>query len=68
VIVPIVPFTPAASVAGPATGGQNVAHDALHFDVVLVSGANQYKVKPLELVSTVAPPILAVLSAVAPAV
>jgi hypothetical protein len=39
-----------------------VAHEPLHFEVVAVSGANQYKVKPLALVSTVAPPIVAVFS------
>jgi hypothetical protein len=39
----------------------------LHFDVVAVSGTNQYKVKPLPLVTTVAPPILAVFSALLPA-
>jgi hypothetical protein len=39
----------------------------LHFDVVAVSGTNQYKVKPLALVTTVAPPILAVFSALLPA-
>jgi hypothetical protein len=54
-------------VAGPFTGGQNVAHEPLHFDVVAVSGTNQYKVKPLPLVTTVAPPILAVFSALLPA-
>jgi hypothetical protein len=45
------------------TGGQIVAHEPLQFDLVLVSGANQYKVKPLALVSTVVPLMLAVLSA-----
>jgi len=59
--------TPAPAVAGPFTGGQNVAHEPLHFDVVAVSGTNQYKVKPLALVTTVAPPILAVFSALLPA-
>jgi len=39
----------------------------LHFDVVAVSGTNQYKVKLLALVTTVAPPILAVFSALLPA-
>jgi hypothetical protein len=39
----------------------------LHFDVVAVSGTNQYKVRPLALVTTVAPPILAVFSALLPA-
>jgi hypothetical protein len=44
-----------------------VAHEPPHFDVVAVSGTNQYKVKPLALVTTVAPPILAVFSALLPA-
>jgi hypothetical protein len=51
-----VPFTPDPAVAGPCTGGQYVAHEPLHFEVVEVSGANQYKVNPLELVSSVALP------------
>ena len=63
VIVPSLPVTPAPAVAGPLTGGQNVAHDPLHFDVVEVSGANQYRVKPWALVSTVTPPIVVVFSA-----
>ena len=50
----------AAAVTGPVTGGQFCAHVPLHFDVVDVSGANEYSVKPLLLVSTVAPPIFAV--------
>jgi hypothetical protein len=45
------------------TGGQNVAHEPLQFDVVEVSGANQYRVKPWALVSTVTPPIVVVFSA-----
>jgi hypothetical protein len=40
-----------------------VAQLPVHFDVVEVSGANQYKVKPLALVRTVAPPIVVVFSA-----
>ena len=67
VMVASVPVTPVPAVAGPFTGGQNVAHEPLHFDVVAVSGTNQYKVKPLALVTTVAPPILAVFSALLPA-
>jgi hypothetical protein len=63
VIVPSVPVTPAPAVAGPFTGGQYVAHDPLQFDVVAVSGANEYSVKPFALVSTVAPPIVAVFRA-----
>ena len=35
----------------------------MQFDLVAVSGANQYKVNPLALVSTVALPIFAVFSA-----
>jgi hypothetical protein len=45
------------------TGGQNVAHEPLQFDVVEVSGANQYRVKPWALVSTAAPLIVVVFSA-----
>lgn len=67
VMVASLPVTPAPAVAGPFTGGQNVAHEPVHFDVVAVSGTNQYKVKPLALVTTVAPPILAVFSALLPA-
>jgi hypothetical protein len=66
-MVASLPVTPAPAVAGPFTGGQNVAHEPLHFDVVVVSGTNQYKVKPLALVTTVAPPILAVFSTLLPA-
>jgi hypothetical protein len=39
----------------------------LHFDVMGVSGANEYSVKPLLLVSTVAPPICAVFTVLAAA-
>jgi len=41
------------------TGGQYVAHEPLQFEVDEVSGPNQYTVKPLALVSTFAPPIVA---------
>jgi hypothetical protein len=58
-MVPKVPLTPDA-VVGPFTGGQFCAHVPLHFDMVDVSGANEYRVNPLLLVSTVAPPIFAV--------
>ena len=58
-MVPKVPVTPGA-VAGPLTGGQLVAQVPLQLDVVGVSGAKEYSVKPLALVSTVAPPIVAV--------
>jgi hypothetical protein len=68
VIVPSVPVTPGPAVAGPFTGGQYVAHDPLQFDLVAVSGANEYNVKPFALVSTVAPPIVAVFRALDDAV
>jgi hypothetical protein len=45
------------------TGGQIAAQEPLQFDFVLVSGANQYKVKPWALVSTVTPFTLAVIRA-----
>ena len=48
------PVTPTPAVAGPLTGGQYVVHEPLHFEVVGVSGANQYKVKPLAEASVVA--------------
>jgi hypothetical protein len=63
-IVVSVPVTPEPAVAGPFTGGQYVAHAPLQFEVVAVSGANEYSVKPLALVSTVTPPIVAVFRAV----
>lgn len=63
VTVPSVPVMPGPPVAGPFTGGQYWAHDPLQFDLVAVSGANQYSVKPFALVSTVAPPIVAVFRA-----
>src|SRR5690349_17925928 len=58
-MVPNVPVTPDA-VAGPVTGGQFCAHVPLQWDLVDVSGAKEYSVKPLLLVSTVAPPIVVV--------
>jgi len=58
-MVPNVPVTPAA-VAGPVIGGQFCAHVPLQLDLVGVSGANEYSVKPSALVRTVAPPIVAV--------
>jgi hypothetical protein len=63
-IVPSLPVTPAPAVTGPLTGGQIDAHDPLHLDVVGVSGANQYSVKPLALVTTMTPPIFAAFTAV----
>src|SRR5690242_9707170 len=46
---------PGPAVAGACTGGQSWAQLPLQFDLVLVSGTNQYMVKPLALVSTVTP-------------
>src|SRR5262252_4258549 len=66
-MVASLPVMPAPAVAGPVTGGQNAAHEPLHLDAVAVSGTNQYKVEPWALVTTVAPPILAVFSALLPA-
>jgi hypothetical protein len=67
-MAPNVPVIPAA-VAGPGTGGQFCAHVPLQWEVVGVSGTNEYSVNPAALVSTVTPPIVAVfrLPAVAPA-
>jgi hypothetical protein len=63
VIVPSLPVTPDPAVAGPVTGGQIWAQAPVHFDTVAVSGANEYKMKPLALASTVAPLTCAVFSA-----
>jgi hypothetical protein len=62
VIVPSLPVTPDPAVAGPLTGGQDVAHDPLHLEVLEVSGANQYKVNPWALASTLTPPMVVVFS------
>ena len=63
-MVPSLPVTPVPAVAGPFTGGHKVAQLPLQFDLVEVSGTNQYKVNPWLLVSTVTPEIFAVFSAV----
>ncbi len=63
VIVLSLPVTPLPAVAGPSTGGQNFAHPPLQLDLVAVSGANQYSVKLLALVSTLVPLIVAVFRA-----
>jgi len=62
-MVPSVPLTPAAAVAGPFSGGQICAQLPVQLDLLAVSGANQYRVDPWALVSTVAPLIVAVFSA-----
>src|SRR6516164_7836353 len=64
-MTPTVPVTPEPAVAGPFTGGQKVAQDPLQLDVVEVSGPNQYKVRPAELVSTWAPPIVLIINVLA---
>jgi hypothetical protein len=66
VIVPNVPVNPLA-VTGPFSGGQAAAHAPLQFDLVEVSGAKEYSVKPLLLVSTFTPPIVAEVTLLAPA-
>src|SRR5215471_6769934 len=63
-MVPSVPVTPLPAVAGPFTGGQICAQLPVQLDLLAVSGANQYRVNPCALVSTVAPLIVAVFSAV----
>jgi hypothetical protein len=40
-MVESLPVTPLPAVAGPLTGGQKLAHPALQFDLVDVSGTNQ---------------------------
>jgi hypothetical protein len=57
-----VPVTPDPAVAGPFTGGQKVTQEPVHFEVVGVSGANEYKVNPPALVSTCFPPIVVAIS------
>ena len=58
VMVPSVPVTPDPAVTGPLTGGQKVAHEPEHFEVVEVSGTNQYRVMPLEFTRTCVPLML----------
>src|ERR1700745_522982 len=58
-MVPNVPSTPDA-VAVPLTGGQFCAHVPLQLDLVAVSGANEYSVNPLALVSAASPRIVVV--------
>jgi len=67
-IVLSVPGTLGPAVEGPLTGGQIWAQLPLHCDVVTVSGANQYRVRPWALVSTAAPLIVVVFSALLDAV
>jgi hypothetical protein len=58
-----VPVMPDPALTGPVTGGQKVAQDPLHLEVVEVSGTNKYRTKPLELVRTVVPLMVVVASA-----
>jgi hypothetical protein len=55
--------TPCPAVTGPVTGGQICAQGPVHFDAVVVSGANEYKVNPWALVTTVTLLIVALFSA-----
>jgi hypothetical protein len=56
------------AVTGPFSGGQDAAQAPLQFDLVDVSGANEYSVNPLLLVSTFTPPIVAEVTLLALAV
>src|ERR1700722_1209955 len=56
------PVTPAPAVTGPFTGGQYAAQEPLQTDLVGVSGANEYRVNPRALASTLTPPIWTALS------
>ena len=64
VIVPSVPVTPGPAVAGPFTGGQEVAQDPVHVEVVEVSVLAQYTVKPLASVTTGVPLMVMVIRVV----
>src|SRR5215469_6691079 len=66
-MVPSLPVTPAPALTAPFTGGQMEAQLPLQLEAVEVSGANQYRVKPLLLVSTVAPITFAVVTVAPPA-
>src|SRR5215472_16269146 len=65
-MVPSLPVTPAPALTGPFTGGQTATQLPLQLEVVEVSGTNQYRVKPLLLVSTVAPITFAVVTVAPP--
>jgi hypothetical protein len=52
------PVTPCPAVTGPVSGGQICAQAPVHFDVVAVSGANEYRVNPWALVTTATPPMV----------
>src|ERR1700753_2672214 len=64
-IVPSRPVTPGLAVGFPASGGQDCAQTPVQAERAAVSGANQYRVRPLRLVSTVAPLIVVVFRTVA---
>jgi hypothetical protein len=55
--------TPCPAVTGAVTGGQICAQVPVHFDAVAVSGANEYKVNPWALVTTVTLLMVALFSA-----
>jgi hypothetical protein len=48
------------------TGGQKVAHEPVHFEVVEVSGTNQYRVMPEEFTRTCVPLMLLALTVEVP--
>src|SRR6516165_2863577 len=52
------PFIPAPAVAGPGTSGQYFRQLPVQADLVELSGANQYRTMPCELVSTFLPLII----------
>src|SRR6516162_904018 len=59
-MTPSLPVTPGPARGSPVSGGQYSTHDPVHLEAAAVSGANQYSVRPLPLVSTVTPPMSAV--------
>src|SRR5580704_10157309 len=59
-MVPSLPVTPGPALGAPVTGGQYLAHEPVHREAAAVSGANQYRVRPAALVSTVTLPIVVV--------
>ena len=61
-------MTPGPAVAGPLTGGQYEAHVPEQADLVAVSEANQYRVRPFALTSTITLLMRTVLSALPAAV
>src|ERR1700687_3320466 len=65
-MLPSWPVTPGPALGSPVTGGQYSVHDPVHLEVAWGSGANQYSVRPLALVTTATPPTAAVLKVAPP--